>query len=177
MAKPKEAPAAKLKKEIDKEVMFHKIMPSLKAMSAVTEAAPAEETAVSAEAGAPVFRSAADTPGAAPSPPADPPPHRHRRRTEHSSLSALRMTSSFTMVNLNEYLVMQKLDDALQKFRCCRCDKCRKDAAALALNKLEPHYVVAVSERVAALAEAANSAEVTNAVVQSVLKVRSKPRH
>ena len=46
------------------------------------------------------------------------------------------------LVNLMEELVINKLDSTLDRFNCCKCDKCKKDIAALALNRLKPRYVV-----------------------------------
>ena len=56
---------------------------------------------------------------------------------EGAGLSALgsgvkvRPARELMLVNLNERLVADRLDEVFEKFRCCRCDRCRQDVAAL----------------------------------------------
>jgi len=42
------------------------------------------------------------------------------------------------LVNLMEELVISRLDATIIRFNCCKCNKCKKDVAALALNRLPP---------------------------------------
>ena len=144
------------RKEIDKEAMFNKIMPSAKlplSESSARTPAPARETS-SQISGIGAKKSVLD-------------PNKEVRLTE---------TDSSSLVNLMEQMVATKLDDAITKFHCCKCDKCKKDVAAIALNKLKPRYVVA--EKVAALShERQASTEVMTAIVQAILVVKGSPRH
>lgn len=81
------------------------------------------------------------------------------------------------LVNAMEQLVLEKLDAAFGKFNCCKCDRCKKDVAALALNKLTPKYVVADGVYDYAQLAQRMSADVTTAIVQSIIAVRAHPRH
>lgn len=94
------------KKEIDKEYLFNLLMPT--AASDLPEDLPA----------APAPSAAARTPA-----------------PEGAGLSALgsgvkvRPARELMLVNLNERLVADRLDEVFEKFRCCRCDRCRQDVA------------------------------------------------
>lgn len=80
------------------------------------------------------------------------------------------------LVNLMERMVAEKLDAAIDKFHCCKCDKCKKDVAAIALNKLKPRYVVV--DKLSVLSEERQTnAEVTTAIIQAILIVKAHPRH
>lgn len=81
------------------------------------------------------------------------------------------------LVNLNERLVADRLDEVFEKFRCCRCDRCRQDVAALALNALPAHYVVASPEEIPSLLEKAPTREVSSALVKAILQVKKHLRH
>ena len=80
----------------------------------------------------------------------------------------LRQAKELVLVNLVEQLVADRLDAVFEKFNCCRCDKCRRDVAALALNTIPPQYVVAEPEEIPALLAAALIALVTTPVVRSL---------
>lgn len=84
---------------------------------------------------------------------------------------------STVIVNIMERLVLDKLDSAFSKFNCCKCDRCKKDVVALALNKLPPKYVVAEQDRLRDFIAAQTQTEVTTALVQAIITVRANPRH
>ena len=83
------------------------------------------------------------------------------------------------LINLMEELVLSKLDATLDRFNCCKCDKCKKDIAALALNRLTPHYVVMSEqdEDHRRKNEEMYASEVTSALIQAILMVKKEPRH
>ena len=139
--------------EIDKEAMFRKIMPGSTPPGAAAEAAsspPSEPPASAVPASATILP---------------------------SSRIQVRNESTHIVANVMEKVVLERLDDAFSKFKCCKCDRCRKDVVALALNKLPPRYVVVDEKDISAYAAMINTAEVTTAIVQAVLQVRSNPRH
>ncbi len=43
-----------------------------------------------------------------------------------------------------EHLVMEQLEEILKHYNCCKCDKCKKDMYAYALNQLPAKYVTSV---------------------------------
>lgn len=81
--------------------------------------------------------------------------------------------------NVMESLVMEKLDITLQKMNCCKCDRCKDDIVALALNSLKPMYIVGTSDEIESRKSEFSKLglEVTTAVLKSVLAVRRNPRH
>ncbi|MEG2769318.1 MAG: late competence development ComFB family protein, partial [Oscillospiraceae bacterium] len=141
---------AKSRKEIDKDIMYGKIMPSsvkttvqeLDEQGAVELANYAENEndaieQVKNETKAPTPATLFDQNGI---------------KIEDDSIPLV--------VNVQEYLVSDKLEAAFNKFNCCRCDRCKKDVAALALNKLKPHYVVIRQDQLEETLEKYNLPEV-----------------
>ena len=81
------------------------------------------------------------------------------------------------LVNLMEAFVEKRLDAALKKFKCCTCDRCRKDVLAIALNKLPPLYVIEDDADTRDLHERERAAQVATALVQAILVVKARPLH
>ena len=83
------------------------------------------------------------------------------------------------LVNLMEDIVFEKLDATLVRFNCCKCNRCKKDIAALALNRLQPRYVVMEKDDKdrRKMVEESYGSEVTSALVQAILLVKKEPRH
>ena len=144
------------KKEIDKEYLFNLLMPT--ASAAAEASAPAPEGPQE-----PAVRTAAAPEAAG--------------IARLGTGSKVRPSRELVLVNLNEKLVADRLDEVFDKFRCCRCDRCRQDVAALALNALPAHYVVAFPEEIPAMLEQAPTREVSTALVKAILQVKKHPRH
>lgn len=142
------------KNEIDKDSMYKKLMPSAPIAKTEEAAAPAarrnetEETA-----------SGRKTSG----------PRKIRVPAMESRKTAV--------VNTMEALVLEKLDSVLARFQCCRCDRCKKDIVALALNKLPPKYMAIPEGQPGPDLDPQVNAQVLTALIQAVLQVRSHPRH
>ena len=81
------------------------------------------------------------------------------------------------LVNLAEQLVADRLDAVFEKFNCCRCNKCKQDAAALALNMLPARYVVTTPDEVPALLEQCPTKDVSAALIKAILQVKNHPMH
>ena len=81
------------------------------------------------------------------------------------------------LVNLMEAFVEKRLDTALKKFKCCGCERCRKDVLAIALNKLPPLYVIEDDPDIRDLHERERAAQVATALVQAILAVKAQPLH
>lgn len=47
--------------------------------------------------------------------------------------------------NIMEHIVLNEIEDLMEKAGVCACEKCQMDVAALALNKLKPKYIVSVT--------------------------------
>lgn len=89
----------------------------------------------------------------------------------------LRPAKEIVLVNLMEQLVAERLEDVFAKFNCCRCDKCQRDVAALALNTLPPHYVVAEPDELPQLLSSCPTKEISAALIKAILSVKSHPQH
>lgn len=153
---------AKSKRELDKEMMFNKIMPSGIAIAGRNDST-APKDPIAASPGTPAEQARV----AAPKQPAF---------TNEAGVQ-LKDKRSTVIVNIMERLVLDKLDSAFSKFNCCKCDRCKKDVVALALNKLAPKYVVAEQDRLRDFIAVQTQTEVTTALVQAIITVRANPRH
>ena len=177
---------ARSKKEIDKELMYKKIMPSNTvndeepaetaltpaAAPSVNSAAPAAPTEMPAQAEAvPAAPEAAlEAPSPAPQAPAITTAAPQAPQTAPAP-------PENEPVNIMELLLESRLDAAMEKFRCCMCDKCRKDVIAITLNKLPPYYIATQDAAKMAAAEAKYAGQVATALVQAILVVKSHPSH
>lgn len=151
---------AKSKNEIDKEIMYRKIMP--------TTAKPLHKTEDTAEASFEQTQAAKPVTAAA--------------SIFGYSSAANRMiheSRDMVLVNVMEDLVVEKLDMTLSRFNCCKCNKCKKDIAAVALNRLPPRYMVMKEndQEKRKNEEEKYSSEVTGAIIQAILVVKKNPRH
>lgn len=156
---------ARTKKEIDKDLMYKKLMPSnpktVKSAlpDAVEEEAPFA-AAVQAE------RTVTEEPLTQ---------HRVNVRREIGVPSM--DTQPTVLVNAMESIVLEKLDSVLARFKCCKCDRCKKDIVAMSLNKLPSKYMVLMDGQPTPDTDPQTNAQVLTAMIQSVLAVRAHPRH
>lgn len=82
------------------------------------------------------------------------------------------------LVNTMEKLVFDNLETILSRFKCCKCDRCKKDILALTLNSLPPKYIVATKDKPPLpCRDSQVVTEVTTALVRAVIKVKNEPRH
>jgi hypothetical protein len=140
---------AKTKRELDKDMMFSKIMPSF------AEHLQNQDDALNAA--------------------------EHNLAQFKDSLFATKETKENADIaaihNVMERLVLKYADDAVEKFNCCRCDRCRRDLVAYALNALPPKYVVANWRAVEEIEGEISRKEIFDALVKAAIKVRANPRH
>lgn len=80
------------------------------------------------------------------------------------------------LVNVAELAVKERIEEAMDKFKCCQCDHCVKDVLALAVNNLPPKYIVR-NELDQTLEIRRYEADVISALVNAVIKVKQNPRH
>lgn len=83
-------------------------------------------------------------------------------------------------INIISELVRDLLPEAISRFRCCSCDKCRAEMTIQALNSLTPKYVnikndadLKKLERI----KEENKQLVIKALVPIVLKNKNQPGH
>jgi len=85
------------------------------------------------------------------------------------------------LVNVMEIQVQETIEDILKNYQeICRCERCKLDIAAIALNKLSPSYVVTaegeVLLRVSSLKQQ-NKVDIIRAVTEAIDIVGKKPHH
>ncbi len=148
---------AKSKKELDKDLMFSKIMPAL-----------------------------SDNPFTAPVTAHIPAPAEVPEDTDALSALREKLfarssdfveSETIATINVMENLVLRKVDSIIARFNVCTCDRCRCDICACALNDLPPHYIVARQDAIAKAEIEIPEKLVMDALIKAVIKVRSHPRH
>lgn len=89
-------------------------------------------------------------------------------------------TTDLILKNMMEPLVLDKIDDILEQFDCCKCELCKLDIASLALNHLTPKYVATrmggFYTRLEALS-LQHGADVLAAITRAVELVEKNPSH
>lgn len=149
---------AKSKKELDKDLMFSKIMPALNSNPFCADAA------------------------------SHPPENQPEAESSPRTLSALRDrifsksggfsdVETITTVNVMENLVLKHVDSVIQRFNVCGCDRCRCDICAYALNLLPPKYVAVPPAEIEAAEREIPDKMIMDALIRAALQIRSKPRH
>ena len=153
---------AKTKKEIDKELMYKKLMPS---GPKAAKTAPQEDEP---ETSSNIQNLSVNV---------EEPLPQHRTVVRREVGVPFMDTQPTIVVNAMETVVLEKLESVLAKFKCCKCDRCKKDIVALALNKLSPKYMVLLDGQPTPDIDPQTNAEVVTAMIQAVLAVRAHPRH
>ena len=86
----------------------------------------------------------------------------------------------YRLKNHMEDIVGKAVDHYMAQNDMCRCEKCRMDAMALALNRLPPAYVVTETGDLFARIESTyvqNQVDVEIAVLKAIEMVSNSPRH
>lgn len=153
----------KTKNEIDKELMYKKLMPSAGKFGKGDDVE---------------FHIEDDDIKAASELLESPPAHQRKATTMSRQVGVPFMDNQPTiLVNAMENVVLGKLEPVLSRFKCCKCDRCKKDIVALSLNKLQPKYMVIIEGQPTPDIDSQTNAQVITAMIQAVLAVREKPRH
>ncbi|NLW11127.1 MAG: late competence development ComFB family protein [Clostridiaceae bacterium] len=86
----------------------------------------------------------------------------------------------YHLKNSNEDIVSELTDRYMAEVEMCRCDKCRLDVIAYALNQLPAAYVVTRKGELFASIDATflqNRADAVSAVTKGVKLVSQSPKH
>ena len=86
----------------------------------------------------------------------------------------------YKLKNYMEDLVSKRTDEILKSMDVCKCDKCKLDIIALALNSLPSKYVVsAKGELYAKVSELEQQfdIDVETAIIKAAFLVNENPRH
>lgn len=82
--------------------------------------------------------------------------------------------------NLMEQIVWDKLDHMLEEYDCCKCEVCKNDMAAYALNTLKPRYVNSQEGELFSKLDTTryqNSIDIDVAVSKAIAIVSASPKH
>lgn len=82
--------------------------------------------------------------------------------------------------NYMETLLLEKLDEVIDKLDCCKCEKCRMDILSYALNRLPPKYVATYEGQVYSKLDMLSLQYETDlmcALYQAAEVVREHPHH
>lgn len=82
--------------------------------------------------------------------------------------------------NYMEILVEEQVDRLLEESGCCRCERCRNDVIAYALNQLPQKYVVTEMGEVYTkcyMLRTQHIADITTAIARGISIVSRSPRH
>lgn len=147
---------AKSKKELDKDLMFSKILPALTSnpFSSVSS-----------------YVSGGDSEDSA----ADPITALRDKIFARSNYYV--ESETIATINVMENMVLKNVDSVIQRFNVCSCDRCRCDICACALNHLPPRYIVAQKDKIEKAESQIPKKLVMDALIKAVIKVRSHPRH
>ncbi len=82
--------------------------------------------------------------------------------------------------NVMETLVELKLNEIIDKLDCCKCEQCRTDIVAYALNRLPPKYVATYEGSVYSKLDTLSvqyETDMLTILMQGAEKVKAHPRH
>ena len=82
------------------------------------------------------------------------------------------------IVNITAEIVLRRVDKVIESMNFCKCDSCKMDIVAIALNQLPPQYVVdtpaGIEERIE---NSPINQQVASVLLKAALAVRKEPRH
>ncbi len=146
---------AKSKKELDKDLMFSKIMPALSSNpffsdSSASDHAEAEASSDSLSA---------------------------LRDKIFARNTGFMETETIATINVMENLVLKYVDAVIQRFNVCGCDRCRRDICACALNNLPPRYAVVQPSKIERVEAEIPTKMIMDALIKAAIQIRSNPHH
>lgn len=81
------------------------------------------------------------------------------------------------LINATEITLFDQLKKIMEKRNICRCERCRLDIAAIALNNLPPNYVVTTEGEVVKAISPQLKIDVQRQLEVAIEKVASNPHH
>ncbi|MFZ5646726.1 MAG: late competence development ComFB family protein [Bacillota bacterium] len=81
------------------------------------------------------------------------------------------------LINVAEIVVFEIIDRLLAKRDVCKCERCRLDIAAIALNNVPPNYVVSTEGEVRRSINRQLKVDAGREVENAIEKVREHPHH
>jgi len=90
------------------------------------------------------------------------------------------LIENMNIKNYMEEVVYMLLDDILKDLNVCKCDKCKMDIAAMALNQLPARYIVTEKGELYSKINALRQqfeVDVISAITKAAVLVKRSPRH
>jgi competence protein ComFB len=84
------------------------------------------------------------------------------------------------MVNIMEKIVGDRLSHLLENFDCCKCDICKDDMLAIALNNVPTKYVTSHKGELFGRTETLNqhiSTDLDITIIKAINRVARTPNH
>ncbi len=86
-------------------------------------------------------------------------------------------TNQIVLTNIIEKIVMSKIDRALEKFKICKCYFCKQQIIARTLNELMPKYVLLKEDEIDEFVAHEDDTEVVSMLVKTIINVKANPIH
>ncbi len=147
------------KRDINKELMFNKIMPSY-----MPEGESYDDSNINtASPAAPVnsVQNQVQT--------------QHVQQNENANEKSVSDTVRY--INITEKVLHKKLDGMITMFKCCKCEQCRQSIILNVLNNTKPHYVYQKPSEVDKLIETNNCADIIQPIIRAILDIKANPAH
>ncbi len=145
---------AKSKKELDKDLMFSKIMPALSSNPFSSDSSPVQPEAE-----------------------ASPDSLSALRDKIFARSPSFYESEAISTINVMESLVLKNVDAVIKRFNVCSCDRCRRDICAYALNTLPPRYAVVQSSKIEKVEAEIPKKLIIDALIKAAIQIRSHPHH
>lgn len=82
------------------------------------------------------------------------------------------------LINIKEVMIHNKIDEVLEKFNCCKCNSCKLEITAIALNRLTPQYTICHSdEELDEIIPNSEYSKITSALINAIITIRANPIH
>lgn len=106
---------------------------------------------------------------------------KEKTKMDNNNMSkSLSEKESYICINVVEEITAAMLTDVMDRFGLCKCEKCKADVMAIALNDLTPKYVGTYRGQLfvkLAGYEKQYSTDVLSALTKACIHVKSNPRH
>ena len=145
---------AKSKKELDKDMLFSKIMPALTTNPFCADSHSEQEKAETSPNAISALRDKL-----------------------FARSSSFIETETIATINVMETLVLKNVDEVIKRFNVCGCDRCRCDICAYALNILPARYVVVNPSKIEMVEAEIPRETIIAALIKAAIKVRAVPHH
>lgn len=84
------------------------------------------------------------------------------------------------VVNIMEKIMSERINALIENMDCCKCELCKQDMLAYALNSVEPKYVNSAAGELFGRIDSTklqNSVDIDIAAAKAIAAVSASPRH